>query len=151
MTEALRQLREKYVRLAELRARREQGHPLLPEERRERKLAFRDIAARFPGALRELNGSPAAVLAAKVLALDVEIERSLRGEAVARWAVVVLDFHHTLRELLSEKRARPFAAPGGRIMNLVWSALAARHGLPREALQILVFGTPEQWPPDRRS
>ena len=117
----------------------------------ERKLAFRDIASRFPGALRELDGSPATVLVAKVLALDVEIERSLRGEAVARWAVVVLDFHETLRELLSEKRERPFAAPGGRIMNLVWAALTARHGLPREALQILVFGTPEQWPPDRRS
>ena len=72
-------------------------------------------------------------------------------EAVAHWAVVVLDFHETLRELLSEKRERPFAAPGGRIMNLVWAALTARHGLPREALQILVFGTPEQWPPDRRS
>ena len=141
----------KYRELAALRARRERGDPLAPEERAARRAAFRDLAERFPGALRELDATPAAALAAKAAAVEEELVRVGRGEAPGRWVLVVLDFHRTLRGLLAAKRQRPWRAPGGRLMNLVWATLEGRHQLGRPELETLMFGTPAGSPPDRRS
>jgi hypothetical protein len=141
----------KYRTLAELRARRERGDPLLPDERRARGAAFRDVAARFPGALRELDAMPAAVLRANAFEVDADIARHGRGERVSAWVCVVADFHRTLRALLVDKRARSWRAPGGRVMNLVWAELEERHRLGRPALEAMMFGTPAGSPPDRRS
>ncbi len=144
-------LARKYRELAILRARRERGDPLRPEERTHRRTAFRDLAKRFPGALRELDALPAAELAARATEVDEEIARVARGEPAGTWVRVVVDFHRTLRALLDDKRARPWRAPGGRLMNLVWAALEERHELPRPTLEALMFGMPDGWPPDRRS
>ncbi|HKA90820.1 MAG TPA: hypothetical protein VKE22_24325 [Haliangiales bacterium] len=149
--EELAALAMKYRALVLLRARRERGDPLRPEERAERRTAFRDLAERFPGALRELDALPAVELAARAAEVDVEIARVERGESAGTWVSVVADFHRTLRALLDDKRARPWRAPGGRLMNLLWATLEQRHRLPRAALEALMFGTPEGSPPDRRS
>src|SRR5438552_1202282 len=106
----LEQLADKYRTLAELRARREQREAegwtrFSDDEGRQRGAAFRRVAARFPGALRELHSSPAAVLAAKASAVEAELaELRAGGGAPARpWIAVVLDFHATLAEALAVK------------------------------------------------
>jgi hypothetical protein len=141
----------KYRELTALRVRRERGDPLDPDERASRRTAFRDLAERFPGALRELDATTAAALAAKAAVVDEEIARLGRGEPCGQWVRVVLDFHRTLRALLADKRARTWRAPDGRLMNLVWAALEERHRLGREELRVLMFGTRAGSPPDHRS
>jgi hypothetical protein len=172
----------KYRTLEALRRRREHleadGATTFTEaEGPARRDAFRRVAARFPGALRELDATPADVLGARAAAVEAALAAHLRGDPPppdARWIDVVLDFHETLRRalavklwlarrigkdgavtdaVLAEARAqfpdggvdralleRHHHPPGGRVLNLVWDALAARHALPRRALEELVFG-----------
>ncbi len=141
-------LARKYRELERLRARREAveatGETFGDEELQGRRRAFRALAAEFPGALRELDTSRGALLGAKAAAVEEELAAVQAGSTVGRaWVVVVLDFHRTLAGLLARKAARAdelLRLPGGRIMNLVWAELSLRHGLPREALEALVYG-----------
>src|SRR5262247_3095372 len=94
LAQRLAALADKYRTLAQLRARREQreaqGWTRFSEgEGRERGAAFRRVAARFPGALRELHASPSAVLAAKARAVEAELAAQhadpARREPARRW------------------------------------------------------------------
>jgi hypothetical protein len=119
----LEALAEKYATLARLRARREEleaagATAFEDDERDARRLDFRRVAHAFPGALRELDRSSAALLAAKAAAVAAELD-ALRERpeprAPSRWIAVVLDYHATWRELLAIKlwlaRRRPAPAP----------------------------------------
>ncbi len=109
---ALRRLEEKYRTLAALRERREEVESVglmefSREEAASRTEAFRRVAREFPGALRELDLTEAAVLRAKRREVEAEIE-ALRKEPQRRsperaWVVIVLDYHATLREALAVK------------------------------------------------
>ncbi len=120
----LEALAAKYVTLARLRARREQleatGALAFEDgERDARRDDFRRVARAFPGALRELDVSPAALLAAKAAAVAAELEAArstpVRVTAARAWITIVLDFHATWRELLAIKlwlaRRRPAPEP----------------------------------------
>jgi hypothetical protein len=124
-TEELLALAEKYATLARLRARREAleacGAPgFADDERDERLVQFRRVARAFPGALRELDRSSAALLAAKAAAVSAELAAQAAqpspGPAPARaWIAIVLDYHAAWRELLAIKhflaRRRRVPAP----------------------------------------
>src|SRR5260221_7497172 len=99
-------LRRKYAVLVVLRSRREELDSVgragfSEEEGLARREAFRELAAEFPGALRELDTTPAESLQAR---LD-EIDAAVAAEAAPapRWMIVTIDFHHTLREILALK------------------------------------------------
>ena len=133
----LTDLARKYRLMAELRAERErveaEGRAFTQQELAGRRDAFRRVAAEFPGALRELDGTTCVILEAKERAVLEEIAR----DVVERlWVRVALDFHATLkREMITRSRPR-----GTRLLALVWTELEERHGLPREELERLVFG-----------
>jgi len=162
---ALAALRDKYATLAALRARRDAAEGALgfdDDEHEARGAAFGALAARFPGALRELEALSASTLAARAQA--VELERARGGPVDTPWIRAVLDFHGTLAATLAAKRrlsagTRPPShgdaltiglahdhalridrPPRGRLLDLVWDELSARHGVPRAALEIMVFG-----------
>ena len=148
----LRDIRDKHARIAALRdAHEREGRA---EEPPRAELA--SLAARWPGALRELDDLPRDVLAARLAELDAALAS---GGPVAPWARAQIAFHALARGALSAKRwlagrheiddgirrafeetfrgdeealawsdrldevARP---PRGRVLSLVWSALAAR-------------------------
>lgn len=189
----LEALANKYRTLAQLRARREEMQSsgqltFADDENRTRGAAFKAIAARFPGALRELQAMSADVLAERARVVEEELAAARRDPTRAtpspahRWITIVLEFHNLLREALAVKLwlARrigrdgaindaiiaechawhetlphvcaplgPIDAaslalhhhpPGGRIVSLVWDALAQRHRRPRQDLQTDVFG-----------
>lgn len=128
-----RELREKY---AELRALRTDTSGADPTAR------MRALAARFPGALREIDVLPLETIDARLLALDAV----LAGAPEERWMRVAAAFHVAMRAALDRKRAGASArAPSGRLTDLVWAELTERFGEPTSALRVLVFG------PRRRS
>lgn len=181
----LARLQVKYEVLAELRARRDaregQGEAFAAEELAARGGRMRELAREFPGALRELEASPATLLVEKARRVAAA---QIAGGAAEPWMTVVIDFHAALREVLVLKHALAVRAPrgvpsdedlvavaeaaagrdgryawptdaaallalrsptGGRIMPLLWTALAARHGQPPATLERWVFGVP--WVP----
>jgi len=173
MLSRLRALAEKYSDLERLRRYREeawaQGRPLGPGELEDRKWEFRRLSAAFPGALRELEITPSAVLAARTLAVARAIAEVERGGQAPLWVRVVLDFHEVLGQVLQAKRwlgtrlgrrgsltaeiaaQHPTLPPellaairrpaGGRLLPLVWAELERRYGLGRHDLEELVYRT----------
>jgi hypothetical protein len=92
----LDELLEKYREMRELRVHREAGTLTDPRAR------LRLLAARFPGALREIDERPMAEIDARIDALEV-----LRGDATrapAPWMVATYHFHRELRSRLRTKR-----------------------------------------------
>lgn len=188
----LERLLRKYEQLVELRARREAVEAsgatcFAPEEGAGRKRAFRRLAREFPGALRELDTTAAAELAARRERVRAARDRCTAGlPPDDPWVELVLDYHLTLRETLLVKRwlasraaqspAEQLAAfearlrriaslrgrlglggvtapvdlarwldlrrrpPRGRLLDLVWAELEARHGAPRAVLEERLFG-----------
>jgi hypothetical protein len=110
--ERVAELREKYARMlalrvAHVRARSEEGFEE-PDPRAE----MAALAARFPGALREIDALPLATIRGRVAALD----GVLRGEAgAAPWMVAQTAFHRLARGALAAKRwlAKERAAGAG--------------------------------------
>lgn len=149
---------EKYKVLAELCAERDvfegQGvYQLEGEPLRARHDRTRSLAARFPGALRELDGATQAGLRARLLELEGELALGRSREAAPRWMRIVDEFHGELRDLLqlkgakgrgetlsSEEQARIADPPYGRLQELVWIRLARRHGVSAEELRGIVHG-----------
>ena len=92
------------------------------------------MAARFPGALRQLEALPAETLAAR--AAEVEAARAAGRPVTTPWIRVVLDFHGTLAASLASRPPRPRP----HILDVVFDELADRHGAPRATLEAMVFG-----------
>lgn len=97
----LRGLREKYERMVALRelhdrARREPGF-VEPDPRAE----LAGLAARFPGALREIDRRPLEILRDRIAELAAA-ER--RPERAARWMIAQAVFHRLARGALVAKR-----------------------------------------------
>jgi len=143
----LERLAHKYRTLAALRARREAlqaaGADCFDEaEGAQRRRAFRRIARQFPGALRELDTTPAAALAAR---LD-DVERALAGGPVAPWIPVVIDYHLTLREALLVKtwlaRRSPRATPLGAATLAIFAARMQRLEALRSRIGLPGLGSP---------
>lgn len=87
------------------------------------------LAARFPGALRELERSTLGALQDRLEALDAVA----RGSPVPAWAEAVWRYHEALRAILEAKRAG--AAPSGRPSHLAVAQVARELG--RSELEIL--------------
>jgi hypothetical protein len=107
----LERLAEKYRTLAELRTRREalERDGLSAFDAREakaRRTAFRKLAREFPGALRELDTTPAEVLRGRSDAVG-ETQRALRAglrSDLPLWMELAGAYHAQLREVLAIKR-----------------------------------------------
>lgn len=88
-------MRELLAKYHEMRAMRADGEPD-PRDR------MRRLAARFPGALREIDELPPRVLEARIAAL----EAVTRGVAAPpQWAVRVAAYHGWMRALLALRQA----------------------------------------------
>lgn len=111
MQSQLERLAEKYRALAELRARREAleraGQSAFDaREARSRRAAFRKLAREFPGALRELDATPAEVLRGRLEAVaetQRALQRGLRTD-LPLWMEMAGAYHAQLREVLAIKR-----------------------------------------------
>lgn len=132
---------DKYERLRALRAARATGEPPAPRE------ALRALAARFPGALRELERATDAELEAR----EAAARRALEGGALAEATLVWALFHRHLLAALEARRPRPAedasagplphpeaareprpAPPAGRQSRAALERLVELTGLPRE-------------------
>lgn len=103
---ALAGLEEKYAGLVALRREREAAEAagrsaFEPETGGARVAAFRALAARFPGALRQLDAFDAEALEARRAA--VATARAAGGAGMARWIAITLDYHAVVRETLAVK------------------------------------------------
>ena len=121
--DALERLAEKYRVLADLRARREEAEAegmsaFAPAEIEERTARFRRVAREFPGALRELDVTPAEILRVKARAVEEELQalrNAPRRESTRQdWMAIVIDYHATLREALAVKLWLAQRLPRGR-------------------------------------
>lgn len=83
----LRALRDKYREMKRLRAEHEAGEVADPRP------AMRALAARFPGALREIDELPMHVIDARIASL----ERALAGEAPEPWVRALARYHAWMR------------------------------------------------------
>lgn len=113
--EMIASLRGKYREIKRLRdehAAHASGPGVLGEAR-DPKRDMAALARRFPGALRELDELPMAVVEARLAALDLAIAAS----TVPQWAALQLGYHGTFRAVLRIKRS------AGRLRDL--SALEA--------------------------
>ncbi|MBS2027301.1 MAG: hypothetical protein JST54_05285 [Deltaproteobacteria bacterium] len=116
----LARLAEKYRLLAELRARREELQRSGAEqfdagESKVRRAAFRKVAREFPGALRELDATPAEVLRERhqaVAEAQAALEAGTRTD-VPLWMELAHAFHLELREALAIKRWLAHRLPRG--------------------------------------
>lgn len=135
--EELERLARKYARLVVLAEEREAAQRaggFTPEQGELRRAAFKEIAADFPGVLRELESLSREALARRESQVIAELAAARVGrlEAEHGWIGVVVGLHAALRELLAHRAA------GGKTGPLLDEA-AARLGLPRAALVEIVF------------
>jgi hypothetical protein len=100
--EGLVALREKYREIHRLRREQAAGHPKDP------KLDMRALAARFPGALREVDELDMTEIKARMDALDAALEA---GAEAPTWALLQLRYHGWLRIALRLKLL--WSRPGG--------------------------------------
>lgn len=132
----LARLAEKYRLLAALRARREEleasgSNTFDAGEARARRAAFRKVAREFPGALRELDITPAEVLRSRFEAVG-ETQRALESGArqdLPMWMEYALAYHLQLREALAIKRWLARRMPrGGEIDDDTYQAFRTWYG-----------------------
>jgi hypothetical protein len=134
-------LREKYGVLAALRRERDEaiarGEVAFASDRREaRGRTMRELAGRFPGALRELEAGDATLFERKARTVADDLARRAAGQAGRAWIDLVVDFHALLREALALKHALALAAQAGPLEGEVLAAIgrAARARLDRYPL-----------------
>ena len=155
MTRArLEELLAKYETLLELRRTREEAiargwHCFPLAERPARRRTMQSLAARFPGALRELDEADVRELSTRV----DELKRTIAGAPPLRWMEACALFHEALREALATRRGAPspfwsarpsFAAElerpsGGRLLDVVWTAVGAELGVSPGEAERLVY------------
>lgn len=159
----MRELRDKYVAMLAMRVEHEAGAGGDPRER------MRALAARFPGALREIDELPLATIEARI----AELDEVLRTEREAPpWALGLADYHAWMRAALAIRReagverdrdralawieAQPAAGtpsreelrealdamlrpPDGRLNRWLFERLAQREGVSCEAIEARLF------------
>ncbi len=151
----LAELAEKYRTLTTLRARREQLEDVgragfSDDEGKQRRQAFAKIAAKFPGALRELEVTSAAVLGQKAARVEQTLVgvRGNAGHEIPAWMQVVNGFHRTLGEALAVKlwlAQNSFGDQDARWQACVpWHASREWHGLacPTTREQLAIYARP---------
>lgn len=147
--EALRALLEKYDLLLGLHA----GEPGRTVERRD---AMRAVAARFPGALREWDQLPQAVLAARRTRVASIVATALPGgagqlpEDAEPWLRYSLELHGTLRSLLVRRRSQTIE-PGRRLSEAAYVEIATRHGVTVTAVKQAIFERSSEPPSEPKS
>lgn len=92
--EVLRALREKYVAMLAMRREHTLGEVEDPRDR------MRSLAARFPGALREIDELPLDHIESRIVAIDLALD----GGEVPRWARTLGAYHGWMRAALAIKR-----------------------------------------------
>jgi hypothetical protein len=141
--EELRALLDKYDLLLGLHA----GEPGRTVARRD---AMRAVAARFPGALREWDELPPAVLAARRARVEALLAKVDPGAtplssalaAAEPWLRYSLELHAALRALLSRRRSHG-TEPGRRLSESAYVEIAARHGVSVAAVKQALFESDE--------
>lgn len=119
----LRELAEKYATLAAMRRREAEGDP--PYEN----AFYQRLAARFPGALKELDRLPLDEIDRRAAALEAAASTGV----VAPWMIAVDAYHAALRELLAAKRREgPLGVPSSARCSVV--AIAAARAAEAAAL-----------------
>lgn len=117
----MRELRDKYVEMRAMRVAHARGEGGDPRER------MRALAARFPGALREIDELPLEVIEARIEELDA----ALAGHHEApRWAVLLERYHAWMRAVLAIRRAAGAARDHARALAWIEGA-PEEHGGPR--------------------
>lgn len=138
---ALEQLLVKYRALVELRTSREEairrGLAQFPAaEAAGRRALMRELAAHFPGALRELDVTGACELTARAAA----VERALLAGEAERWMTAAIVFHRLLAAQLRRRRAGGAPRPAtGRVLDDVWAAVASLLGTSAREAELLVY------------
>jgi hypothetical protein len=140
--EALLALARKYAALAALRARRDAGAaPAGP------RAALRELAAEFPGCLRELDTLGAPEIARRARAC----EQAAAGAAPEPWMAWIAGYHALMRAALAIRAGGAGAEvdaafadavrapPGGRVGVVVLRALAARFDVPAVTIAAALF------------
>lgn len=94
-TESLVRLRGKYQRMLEMRRAHDRGAEEDPREQ------MRELAAEFPGALREIDELPLSVIEQRIQALTEVIEQR---QVHAPWMAWMVSYHGHLRAALRIKR-----------------------------------------------
>ena len=131
-------LARKYAALAALRARRDSEGP--PATRGE----LRELAAEFPGCLRELDTLGRDELARRATAAAA----AAAGAAPEPWMHWIDAYHGAMREALAARaqgpagpggKAERAAAPEGRLNVVVLRQLALRFGVPAETIAHTLF------------
>ncbi len=161
---AMRALLEKYVEMRAMRLE-DSHHPAHDPSAR-----MRALAARFPGALREIDALPLEVIEARIAELE-----AARGTSAPRWAQQMAEYHAWMRAALALRRAagptrdRALALawierhehelphemlrgaldgvlrpPRGRLNQWVFACLARAHGESPAAIEARLFGAPRR-------
>ncbi len=137
----LRELLEKYDLLLKL-------HEEPPKKTLTRRQSLRQLAARFPSALREWEGLGVCELRHRhscivaLLALR-QSDPSAAGAALANgeaWLRYMLDLYGCLRRLLAGHADRP-RQPGRRLSELAYQEVAALHGVSVHDVKQALFAS----------
>ncbi len=161
----MRELRDKYVEMRAMRLEDAEGRAGDPRAR------MRALAARFPGALREIDALPMGSIEARI----AELERVVRGGEPPRWAVMLAHYHGWMRAALALRRHggrersvaltwvrteyRPgahepsvealsdavdclLAPPGGRLNRAVFALLGEEHAASPDSIERELFPAP---------
>ena len=159
----LARLAAKYQLLADLRARREElqhsgANHFDARESKARRAAFRKVAREFPGALRELDATPAEVLRERHQAV-AEAQAALASGTrtdVPLWMELAHAFHLELREALAIKRWLAKRLPRGGVIDAnihadfrAWYARSPNRLRPTRELDVVAL-TRYLSPPDGR-
>jgi hypothetical protein len=114
-----------------------------------RRAEMRELAARFPGALREKDQLPlhelerrrdeVRALCAAAAQDPAAADRALAGAPA--WLRYVLALHPLLLEILAVKRARPHS---GQATGLAYAAVAERFGVSVAEVKEALYGLPDR-------
>ncbi|MDQ3034821.1 MAG: hypothetical protein M3Y87_20595 [Myxococcota bacterium] len=100
---ALVALRAKYLEMKRMRVSHEGGSAEDPTA------AMRALAARFPGALREIDELSMSTIDARI----AELERAIEGDAPEPWMIALARYHAWLRLALALRREVPDRSMSG--------------------------------------
>jgi hypothetical protein len=104
--------------------------------------ALRAFAGEFPGALRELDRLPRALIEERLDTLDAVVRCAV---AAAPWVDWMCAWHEHLRAALAEKSALQSARPGAaRLTDRTLDALARRFNVERAVIRAALLPYPDR-------